>query len=295
MEFIKADKYIRDEQKKEREEDLRDAKAKLEEWNKTVEAAFKKQLDDQETARTAAREALRAQQAEFDEVFKQLEAENQENDLTAYLDFEWAKMNASLEVEKKGAAMKKQIDAQLTKDRLIQENARLQAQQIGINSAKNLSEAFFQFQLGKARGNQAEELKIRKQMFEVDKAFNVARAVQDGIRSVQAALTIPPPGGQILAAANGILAASNVAKILATSFDPGGNVAGNGSIPQVQANIPNIPTAQTRSQGSTLLDDFGNPISGQQRDEMVIKAYLVERELSQKQKNRNRLEEQTKF
>lgn len=250
--------------------------------------AEKKILDEQ--AKIAEGES----QSEFDEIFKQKEAENNESDLTAYVDHEYKKMLEGIKIEENGAKQKKEIDAQLTAEKKKQEAARLQAQQIGFNAAQSLSNTFFQFQLNRAKGNAADELKIRKQMFEVDKAFNVARAVQDGIRSVQAALTIPPPAGYALAAANGVLAVANVAKILATQFDGGGGGASVGQVSTPTVNVPSISSPQPR-QGSTLLDDFGNPITQEERDRQVIRAYVVERDLTNKQKNRSRIEEQSKF
>lgn len=125
----------------------------------------------------------------------------------------------------------------------------LQAEQKGIDAARSLTAGFFAWRARAAKGNAEEELKIKKQMFQVDKAFNLARAIQDGIRSVQAALTIPPPGGQILAGVNAAIAAGNIAKIAASQFDGGASsatldvntggsssgLAGAGSQPSFQA------------------------------------------------------------
>jgi hypothetical protein len=186
------------------------------------------------------------------------------------------------------------LDLELKKAK-EQEKAKSDAKKIGFDAAQSLSQSFFQFQLNAAKGNAKEELKIRKQMFQVDKAFNVARATQDGIRAVQAALTIPPPGGQLLAIANAALAAANVAKIASSNFDGGGStVDSNISTPNISS-PSSVPTINTRSQGSTLLDDNGNPITQQQHDQQLIRAYILEKELTNKQKNAKRIEEQSRF
>lgn len=91
-------------------------------------------------------------------------------------------------------------------------------EQKSFSAAKGLSDLYFQTQENSAKGNQKKLNEIAKQKFNVDKAFNIAQATIDGIRSVQAALTIPPPFGQILAVANGVLAAANVARISSVQF-----------------------------------------------------------------------------
>ena len=171
------------------------------------------------------------------------------------------------------------------------ENAKLEAQRVGLDAAKGLSEAFFAFQLNGAKGNAQKELEIKKRMFAVDKAFNVARAIQDGIRSVQAALTIPPPGGQILAGVNAALAAANVAKILATKFDGDGSA---GSVADIGAGAstavptttaPTVNTAAPTTQASTTFDEQG-------RNNNFNRVYVVESDISRVQNRVAKLQEQ---
>lgn len=158
-----------------------------------------------------------------------------------------------------------------------------------INAMQGLSNAFFAFKSRAAKGNAAEELKIKKQQFAVDKAFNLARAIQDGIRSVQAALTIPPPGGQILAGVNAAIAAGNVAVIAASQFD-----GGSASIPNVSTaptgtftqQAPNISTPQNNT---TQLNQNGTI------QQAPIKAYVVESESAAVTKRVNKLENQSKI
>lgn len=192
---------------------------------------------------------------------------------------------------KRSEAQNKARRAKEEQDIKASENAKLHARKIGLDAAQGLSQAFFQTQLNGAKGNAAAELKIRKQMFEVDKAFNVARAVQDGIRAVQAALTIPPPGGQILAVANGALAAANVAKILSTQFDGGTQTvdAPNVSLPTQGGQTPNTFQPPTFVQQSTQLDANGNPING------PIQAVVVETQMTSTQNRVSRLYNQSRI
>ncbi len=193
---------------------------------------------------------------------------------------------------KKNEATNKARRAKEEQDIKASENAKLQARKVGLDAAQGLSQAFFQSQLNGAKGNAAAELKIRKQMFEVDKAFNVARAIQDGIRAVQAALTIPPPGGQILAVANGALAAANVAKILSTQFDGGTQ---NVDVPNVSlptgggGQTPNTFQPPTFVQQSTQLDDNGNPIN------QPIQAVVAETQVTSVQNRVSRLYRQSRI
>jgi hypothetical protein len=174
-------------------------------------------------------------------------------------------------------------------------NYKKQINDASTNALKGLSDAFFVYQLAKAKGNAAEELKLKRQQFNVDKAFSIQRAVMDGVRSVQAALTIPPPFGQILAAANGILAAANVAKIAATQFDGGGAAAGGGggavSLPSSGASVPTIsaPQQNNTGTGTTKLDSEGNNMS------YSIKTHVVESELTSVQDKIKRLKNQAEF
>jgi len=171
----------------------------------------------------------------------------------------------------------------------VQEEARKQAQIAGLNAAQALSQAFFAVQLNRAKGNAAAEIEIKKKMFAVDKAFNVARAIQDGIRSVQAALTIPPPGGQILAGINAVAAAANVAKILATKFE-GGSVA-DVSVPtsSVSTNAPNINTNAPTTQVAQTTTTTRLGEDGQNLGQRV---YVLESDISKSQNRVARLNEQ---
>ena len=160
-----------------------------------------------------------------------------------------------------------------------------------IDAMQGLSKAFFAFKSKAAKGNAAEELKIRKQLFQVDKAFNVARAIQDGIRSVQAALTIPPPGGQILAGVNAAIAAANVGVLLASTFDGGstsspsiggGGLGAGASFSQAAPNIAPPQNTTQLNQNGTIA-------------QAPIKAYVVESESAAVTKRVNKLENQSKI
>ena len=196
-----------------------------------------------------------------------------------------------------------EVDKQKKRDELIKKaeedeikskEAIKEAEGKSIEAMQGLSSAFFAFKLRGAKGNAAEELKIRKQQFAVDKAFNIARAIQDGIRSVQAALTIPPPGGQILAVVNATIAAANVAKLAASQFEGGstGDVSSvNVSTPGTFTQAPNVGGGGGNNQTALNADGSVN----KQGQPSVIKAYVVESESAEVSKRVNKLSEQSKI
>jgi hypothetical protein len=174
------------------------------------------------------------------------------------------------------------------------QNAKQQIVSSGIEATAALTELVGDIALNRAKGNAEKEIKIRKAMFQVDKAFNVARAVQDGIRSVQAALTIPPPFGQILAGINAGAAAINIGKILATKFDGGsipsvdtGTAGGGGSISNAASNVNTTVPSLPQNNQSTSFDENGR--------NMNIKAEVVETENRAKTKLIDKYNKQAEY
>lgn len=192
-------------------------------------------------------------------------------------------------------AKEKELKDKATEDEKQSKEAIQQAEVKSIEALSSLSAGYFAFRLRAAQGNAADELKIKKQMFAVDKAFNIARAIQDGIRSVQAALTIPPPGGQILAGINAALAIGNVTQIASTQFDGGGsggsvNIGSSGNANFSQA--PNISDS-TSGNNTTKLNENGT-VNGNQK-QAPIQAFLVETQASATQKRLDKLSNQAKI
>lgn len=186
---------------------------------------------------------------------------------------------------KKGGEWIEGVGCSMEKHNKQQADAKLQAENNYIQSARVLSDTFFQIQLNNAEGNAQRELEIRKRMFQVDKAFNVARVIQDGIRSVQAALTIPPPAGQILAGANAALAAGNLAKILATKFNGGtSSGSGGGSVPNVS--IPSVRNEAIQNNNQTDIDSQTGKVN---------KVFVLEKDITEKVKKVAKIQETAKF
>ena len=170
-----------------------------------------------------------------------------------------------------------------------------QVNKTSLDAAQAMSQAFFMFQSRAAEGNEAKLKQIRKRAFQVEKAFNAARAIQDGIAATQKALLAGGgvPTGIPFAVATGALAAANVAKILAAKFDEGGARGGDLSTPNISAGNTSVPTINNAAnaapiQPTTTFNEQG------QNTSMMVKAYVVESEVSDAQEKadkRDRLRE----
>lgn len=177
--------------------------------------------------------------------------------------------------------------------------AKTQATDNYVSAAASLTSAFFNMQLNQAKGNAAAELKIREKQFKVDKAFSIARAIIDGVRSVQAALTLPPPASYILAASNGVLAAANIAKIASTKFNAGATATDtSSSIPTGSfggGGGSSTPTQQVPGAGSNAFNPSG--ISNVQTDKKreSQRVYVLESDIRNATNRVNVIESRATF
>ena len=215
-------------------------------------------------------------------------------------DFEYnLKLKEDIENDVKERKIAKQAreDAKRKEDQEKDDERLKQAEEKSLEALQGISDAFFAHKLKSAKGNEAETLKIQKKAFEVNKAFSVARAIQDGILSVSGALANTGtlgPGAIALAAVNGVIAAANVAKILATQFE-GGSATDTGSVnvstPGTFTQAPNVGGGGGQNQTALNADGSVN----KQGQPSVIKAYVVESESAEVSKRVNKLSEQSKI
>lgn len=215
-------------------------------------------------------------------------------------DFEYnLKLKEDIENDVKERKIAKQAreDAKRKADQEKDDERLNQAAEKSVEALQGISDAFFAHKLKSAKGNEAETLKIQKKAFEVNKAFSVARAIQDGILSVSGALANTGtlgPGAIALAAVNGVIAAANVAKILATKFE-GGSATDTGSVnvstPGTFTQAPNVGGGGGNNQTALNADGSVN----KQGQPSVIKAYVVESESAEVSKRVNKLSEQSKI
>ena len=174
----------------------------------------------------------------------------------------------------------------------LYEQQKTQSKQDGINAAKGLSDLYFMAELNHVKGNAAATLEIRKKQFQVDKAFRVAQAVQDGIAATLKAVANGGgvPFGIPFGIATGALASINIYKLLATKFDGGsvgsvdtGSASGSVSIPTGGAPI-NTTAPTTKSLSSTQFNEQGQNMN---------RVYVLESDISKSQSRVNKLDVQS--
>ena len=277
------------------------------EHNKEIEAKNKEAADKAAAAKKKAEEDLRKNTLKL--MAESLAEDDKANaEELKKIDDNFKKKQ---DLNQKNADAKMALDALVRKEkeladkiasdeeeRLLKERKDREAQieQNYFNAAQGLADAFFQFQLNAAEGNEEAQLEIKKRAFQVDKAFRVAQATMDGIGSVTKTLA---SGGALaipLAVSMAVLAAANVAKILATKFD-GGKAGGSGSVkPQIStgSNAGNsnpsqqqLPQNQASNPQGTNFDAQGNKI--EQR------VYVLEEDITDTQNRIARVSEQRKF
>jgi hypothetical protein len=173
--------------------------------------------------------------------------------------------------------------------------AKIQIEQMGFSAAKGLSDAFFAFRLNAVKKGSKEELNLQRQKFNIDKAFSAAQATVEGIRLVTGTLAATAKYGPEVSIpagiAAGVVAAANVAKILATKFDGGSAKAdiggdlktSSGSAPRVETSAPRI------IQNSTRFDENGRNL------DQPLYAITVETQGTAAQERVRRLKDQASF
>lgn len=282
----------------------------------------KKEEEDNKTKAEEAKKVLEAKKKLQDDFFKKA---NDEIDKQADLDLAAAEAEIKLaadkeaeiaadkerhrkfeesEKEKAAAAKKKQDEldlAEFKKQEAEKAKAKLALEKASFDAAKGLSDAIFAIQIGNAKKGSAEELKLKKQQFNVNKAFAVTQATIDGVRAVQTVLaSYPTPFNIPIAIATGISSAANIAKIASAKFDGGGasaGASGGGAAPQIgSTSLPTPPTINTPNNNtSTMFDEQGNNLglANEQRTAQPIKVFVTETDISEIQNRANKLKTQT--
>ena len=271
------------------------AKATSDAKKKLLEEETQKRLEEAEKQRKyeAEQNALREAEAKkvTDSIYayqKTFLAQSTQDDKDAYLK----------EMELEDAKMKKkQEDAQTEIDhrRTVFENTvALTAQ--SVSATQKITDMYFAQQLKSAKGNAEKEREIKKKQFNVNKAFGITNAVIDGVRGVQAALAQGPPLGYVFAALTAVMAGINVAQIASAKFDDSGASSGGaggeiGSMGSVGASAPTITQPNNTV---TKLDENGE-INKAKAEQPVVKAVVVETDVTDSQKRVNSIKESATF
>jgi Flp pilus assembly pilin Flp len=191
-------------------------------------------------------------------------------------------------------------DKQVTANKKAEEEKRANMQKTldgtkqALQATQALTDMAFAHQLKMAKGNAAKETEIRKKQFQVNKAFGIVNAVVDGVGAVQKALNNPYPLNIVLAVLSGVLAAANVAKIASTKFEPDSGGSASADTGSLSAPAPVVPSPNN---STTKIKDDGTVGSDDKRINQapVVKAVVVETDITSSQKNVNTIEESAKF
>lgn len=209
-----------------------------------------------------------------------------------------------LQQEKEKAAAKKAADEKELADakKLEQDKAKQKEiiENLSFNAAKSLSDAIFSIQLSNVKKGSDEELKLRKQAFQLDKAFAITKATMDGYKSVLSTFADTPGGFVIKTAAAslaGVFAAAQIAKIAASKFEGSATTGGANISAPTQIGSTSVPTPPTinPTTTSTTFDNQGNNLgaSTERQAQQPIKVYVTENDISEVQKRANKLKTQT--
>ena len=163
----------------------------------------------------------------------------------------------------------------------------------------DLSTVFYNTKLNNAKKGSAEEEKILKEQFEVNKAFQIANAVINGAMAVTSILASPAnkvdPSGTVMAIQIAAAIASTAAQISTierTRFQGGApqapeapNMGGAGG--QAPTGTPQMP--QTRTEQGTFLNE-----QGQTTGRLDTRVYVLESDITSTQRDVNRVKTQSK-
>lgn len=163
----------------------------------------------------------------------------------------------------------------------------------------DLSTVFYNTKLNNAKKGSAEEEKILKEQFEVNKAFQIANAVINGAMAVTSILASPAnkvdPSGTVMAIQIAAAIASTAAQISTierTRFQGGAPQAPEtpsmgGAGGQAPTGTPQMP--QTRTEQGTFLNE-----QGQTTGRLDTRVYVLESDITNTQRDVNRVKTQSK-
>lgn len=267
VEEAKINKKSSDDYKKAEDEKLKKTQENFEAYKKA-----EKELDDYrrklwadwEKENKAISDRLRASRAFGVEEEKAMEGDIYNTALGFVKQAEDDKKKAAddeIDLEKKKAAAKEEI---------LNSSIQIASDVSGLyfQNEENKIKKQYENELKAAKGNEVEQKKIkerqfnaerdlRKRQFNINKAFGIAGAIVDGVKSVQAGLAVGPPIGYVLAAINGVLAAANIVKIANTKFDDGGGSSGSAGDVGSLGSTASAPVIPQPNNTTTKISDDG--------------------------------------
>lgn len=171
-----------------------------------------------------------------------------------------------------------------------------------ISTATKLIETYYKNQIDAAEGNEAKQEELRKKSFERKKQLDIANALvatySSSINAFNAtaantALTALFPAAPFIAAGAALAAGlANVAQIRAQKYTPSGGSGGGGG--KGSSGSTGAPNLTASSAAITPAIPVGTNLSGGGKD-TAVRAYVVESDISSKQKRMNKLKTTSKL
>lgn len=187
------------------------------------------------------------------------------------------------------------------------EAQRVQLAGDGIRSVQQLTDLFFMFKSQKAKKGSKEEEDLARKQFNLNKGLQLGLAVIDGFKSITSSLAqspiavgvVPNPIGIASLAFASITAATNIAKIAASKFQPTGGGGGGESPSTATPNIPSPPVISTQQNNlnqSTQFDSNGKRVGNNTPQEpFKVIANIGIDEVNKTQQRVDTLEKQSTF
>ena len=270
----------------------------------------KKELDDLFNAALADQErdeALRTKKLEKEKADAQKLEEDRAKLRKQMQDQEFADQIAQNKLEEEellnGDKRRAEAREKERQEKLNDANLQLQIASDVAKSIESLNDTVFAIKMAKVKKGSAEEEKLARRQFQINKALQLTLATIDGAKAITASLAAAPlfvgvspnPAGIAGLAAAITNSALAITTIATKQYQPSGG--GDTSLPSVSGNVgggnvsaPNTQAPTTGSQPFTRLDE-----SGRNQSMPTVKAYVVESEMTDKQKRVGRLESQASF
>lgn len=274
--ILAADKAFRDKRRSE----IAEAEAENQATQESIaatNAAIAQRESDEEVAK--AKEVIEAKRL-ADEAEYNYERDSQNKRIKEDLDNKKLAAEESTRIAQQEAAGRKAAIAQ------------------SFEAAKALSDLYFAYQLRSVQKGSKAEQDILKKQFNINKAFAITDATIKGVLAVQQALgSLPPPFSFAVAAASGILAAANIAKIAATKFDAGsagGGDTGSGAPGLAATSAPPVINDPRNTRTGTELSRDGTAKNSEEM-QTTQKVIIVAQEMTEVQERNNKLKLQSTF
>lgn len=171
------------------------------------------------------------------------------------------------------------------------------------NSLQALSNLYFDNKRRNLTKGSSEELAAAKKQFKINKALQLSGAIIDAAKAITTSLAssplaigpVPNPVGIASLAAVAISSAVNIAKIASAKFNDGGASGGGGGASSPSLSGASAPSVAPPTQGSTQLNPDGTIKAQSPSTQPVIKAIVVETDITKTQKKVGSIEANAKL